>query len=137
VPASNATIEPRKFLLALVADLAQDKNFRACFKAAHRELHLFFWKLKQAADYMPFVEDLLFDANGNFPHCEQLDELLQEFQLSGVLSRPNPTYKFNDICITNSPSGDEFKRSLSDRQRQMYLSILDMFKHELGVPAPK
>jgi hypothetical protein len=137
VPASNATIEPRKFLLALVADLAQDKNFRGSFKAAHRELHLFFWKLRQAADYRPFVEDLLFDANGNFPHCEQLDELLQEFQLSGVLSRPNPTYKFNDIAITSSPSGDEFKRNLSDKQRDIYHRILEMFKRDLGVPAPK
>lgn len=120
-----------------MADLAQDKNFSRCFKAAHREMHLFFWSLSQTAEYRPFVEDLLFDANGNFPHCEQIDELLQEFQLSGVLSRPNPTYRFNDIAITSSPSGEEFKRNLSEKQRESYHRILDLFKQELGVPAPK
>ena len=124
-------------MLALVADLAQDKNYAGCFKGAHRELHLFFWRLRQNQEYKSFVEDLLFDSNGNYPHCEQIDELLQEFQLSGVISRPNPTYKFNDISITSSPSGDEFKRNLSPTQLESYHKILELFKRDLGVPTPK
>jgi hypothetical protein len=133
VPASQASLESRKFLLALVADLTQDENYLPCFKAAHREMHLFFWQLNQNPEYRPFVEDLLFDTNGNFPHCEQIDELLQEFQLSGILSRPNPTYRFNDITITSSPSGDEFKRNLSREQEETYKEILELFKRDLGV----
>jgi len=27
------------------------------------------------------VADLLFDTNGNYPYCDRIDELLQEFQL--------------------------------------------------------
>ena len=137
MPASQASLEPRKFLLALVADLAQDMNYFPYFKAAHREVHLFFWGLKQNPKHRPFVDDFLFDTNGNYPHCEEIDELLQEFQLSGVLSRRNPTYRFNDICITSSPSGQQFKGNLSPEQAETYKEILELFKRGLGVRKPK
>jgi Zn-dependent oligopeptidase len=123
----------RHFLLALLADLASDKNFRRCFKAAHRELHYFFWKIKQGEETRGFVADLLFDTNGNFPHSEKVDEILQEFQLSGILARPNPTYRYNDITIMNSPSADEFKKNLKDEQKKVYDQVLEDFKKELGV----
>ena len=135
-PAPEPSPDARKLLLALFVDLATNKNYKNCFKAAHRELHQFFWKLKQDELSRPFVENLLFDTNGNYPHCEELDELLQEFQLSGVLSRPNPTYKYNDIAITKkSPSVDELKALLSTEQISTYDEIFDRFKRELGVPA--
>jgi len=81
------------------------------------------------------VADLLFDTNGNYPYCDRIDELLQEFQLSGVLSRPNPTYKYNDIAITSSPSAEEFKQSLaaSTALQKTYDSIFAQFKAQLGV----
>ena len=123
----------RKFLIALFADLASDKNFKRCFKDAHRELHRFFWAIKQNERSKYFVEDLLFDRNGTFPHSEEIDELLQEFQLSGILSRPNPTYKYNDIAITNSPFAEEFRNSLTAEQKDLYEEILKKFKEELGV----
>ncbi len=132
--APEPSLDARKLLLALFVDLVSDKNYRNCFKAAHRELHEFFWKLKQDDPSKPFVENLLFDTNGNYPHCDQVDELFQEFQLSGVLSRPNPTYKYNDIAITKSPSGEEFKDGLSPEQKKSYENILKDFKQELGVP---
>lgn len=129
------TIEPRKFLLALLTDLTADRNYKRCFKAAHRELHHFFWQLKQDERSACFVEDLLFDTNGNYPHCDRIDELLQELQLSGVLSRPNPTYRYHDISVTESPSAEEFKMSLSDERKEEYGRALDGFKRELGIPA--
>ena len=131
---SSASLDARKFLLALLGDVACDRNFRRCFKAAHREVHQFFWQLKQRQESKPFVGELLFDTNGSYPHCEQLDELLQEFQLAGVLTRPNPTYRYNDIAITGSPSVEEFKAALSGELRNIYDRILDEFKRELGVP---
>ena len=131
---SRTSLDVRKFLLALLVDLVDDKNFDNRFKAAHRELHQFFWKLKTNDAYKAFVRELLFDINGNYPHCDQVDELFQEFQLSGVLSRPNPTYKYNDIAITKSPSGEEFKDGLSPEQKKSYENILKDFKQELGVP---
>lgn len=135
-PAPEASLDARKLLLALFVDLATDKNYRNCFKAAHRELHQFFWRLKQDELSRPFVDNLLFDSNGNYPHCEQVDELLQEFQLSGVLSRPNPTYKYNDIAITEkSSSAHELKGTLSADQKTAYEEILQRFKRDLGVPA--
>ena len=107
------SLDTRKFLLALFVDLATDTSYNASFKAAQQEVQQFFWKLKEGDLSKPFVQDLLFDTNGNYPHCEQLDELLQEFQLSGVLGRPNPTYRYNDIAITKCPSREEFLASLS------------------------
>jgi hypothetical protein len=134
--ASVASIDTRKFLLAILVDLANDRNFNKCFKAAHRELHQFFWRVKQRRESACFVDDLLFDTNGNYPHCDQIDELLQELQLSGVLSRPNPTYRYHDIGIVEIPSADEFKGNLSDVQRQSYEQVVEEFKRELGIRAP-
>ena len=125
----------RKFLLALLSDLANDRNYRRCFKAAHKALHSFFWKIKRDENTKYFVQDLLFDTNGNFPHSEMIDEFLQEFQLSGVISRPNPTYKYNDISITSNPYAEEFKKGLNPEENDVYEKILKEFKDELGVPA--
>jgi len=133
IAVSNTSQVARKFLLALLSDLAGDKNYRRCFKAAHKELHYFFWKIKQKANSMEFIKDLLFDTNGNFPHSGQIDELLQEFQLSGILSRPNPTYRYNDIAIDHNPSAEEFKNNLTPEQKTRYEEILKEFKKELGV----
>lgn len=123
----------RIFFLALLSDLASDRNYKKCFKAAHKQLHSFFWKIKQDTNSRDFVKDILFDSNGNFPHSDQIDELLQEFQLSGILSRPNPTYRFNDISITSSPSAREFKKILSPEEEEMYERILADFKENLGL----
>ncbi len=132
---STASTDTRKFLLALLVDLALDRNFNKCFKAAHRELHHFFWRLKKDQRFACFVEDLLFDTNGNYPHCDQIDELLQELQLSGVLSRPNPTYRYHDIGIGESPSATEFKASLSPEQMNSYKLVVEEFKRDLGIRA--
>ena len=123
----------RYFLLSLLVDLANDRNFRRCFKAAHRELHHFFWKMKRGEETKGFVADLLFDTNGNFPHSEKIDEILQEFQLSGILSRPNPTYRYNDIAIMSSSSADEFRKNLNAEKKVVYDRALEEFKTELGV----
>lgn len=130
---SDVSLDTRKFLLALLVDLASDQNYKPCFRAAHRELHQFFWGLKQDERSKGFVQDLLFDINGNYPHCDQIDELLQEFQLSGVLSRPNPTYKYNDIAITRTQSREDFLKSLSAGQEKEYQEVLTRFKQQLGV----
>ena len=134
---SRASLDTRKFLLALLVDLVDDKNYRKCFRAAHRELHRFFYDLTKDEATRPFVDDLLFDTNGNYPWSDQIDELLQEFQLSGVLSRPNPTYRYNDIAITTSAPANDFRNGLSDAQQRSYGRVLDAFKKELGVPDTK
>lgn len=130
---SNPSLNVREFLLSLFADLANDNNFRPCFKGDHKAVQQFFWTLAQDDKTKPFVVDLLFDANGNYPYSEQIDEILQEFQLSGILSRPNPTYKYNDIAITSSSYADEFKKTLSPDQESIYDKIFYSFKEKLGV----
>jgi hypothetical protein len=134
---SVTSVDERKFLLSLLVDLTSDLNYKRCFKAAHRDLHQFFWLLKKDAELKNFVQNLLFDINGNYPHSDQIDELLQEFQLSGVLSRPNPTYRYNDITINDPAIGAEFKEGLSSDQRNNYQKILELFKRDLGVFSTK
>ena len=128
----DVSLDTRKFLLALFVDLASDKNYEQRFRAAHRDLNQFFWRLKQNDRFKGFVEDLLFDTNGNYPHCDQIDELLQEFQLSGVLSRPNPTYKYNDIAITRSQFREDFLKCLPAGQEKQFEEVAGLFKRELG-----
>jgi len=133
VTLSNPSLNLRELLLSLFADLANDKNFKPCFKASHKSLHQFFWECSQGEQTNPFVADVLFDANGNYPYSDQIDELLQEFQLSGVLSRPNPTYKYNDVAVTNNSYAEEYKKKLSPDQKEFYEKILGNFKEKLGV----
>lgn len=130
---SSESLDVRSFLIALVSDVAEDKNYKKCFISNHKEVQLFFYGLKTNPRYKLFVQDLLFDTNGNYPHCDEIDELLQEFQLSGIISRPNPTYKFNDIDITKNPSGEKFKNSLSVDRKVQYDEILSSFRQNLGV----
>jgi len=132
MPTTSTGRDARAFLAALLVDIVKDKNFRHRFKAGHRQVHQFFWSLQQDERSRCFVEDLLFDTNGNFPHSEQIDELLQEFQLAGVLSRPNPTYRYNDITIKHSSMEKTFKDGLSGEQKAAYESIVTKFKDELG-----
>lgn len=134
---SEAQPTARDFLLALLLELTSDRNFEDCFKAAHREVHQFFWELKRSRQSRAFVEELLFDTNGSYPHSEQIDELLQELQLAGVLSRPNPTYRYNDIAIKEYPSAAEFRNRLSPDDQEKYDVIVTDFKRELGVRAAK
>jgi len=129
----NPSLNLRELLLSLFADLANDKNFKPCFKASHKILHQFFWEFSQDEQTKPFVADVLFDTNGNYPYSDHIDELLQEFQLSGVLSRPNPTYKYNDIAVTNNSYAEEYKKKLSPDQKNVYEKILGNFKEKLGV----
>lgn len=133
IASPNPSLNLRELLLSLFADLANDKNFKPCFKASHKVLHQFFWEFSQDEETKPFVADVLFDANGNYPYSYQIDELLQEFQLSGVLSRPNPTYKYNDIAVTSSSYAEQFKKNLSPNQKIVYEKILSNFKEKLGV----
>ncbi len=128
----EAQSDIRGFVLGLVVDLASDRNFRPSFRAAHKDLHRFFWQLKEE-ERSPFVSQLLFDTNGNYPMSEALDELLHEFQLSGVLSRPNPAYKFNDVAVSNSAFADEFKQNLTPDLKRTYEEVSKRFRDKLGV----
>jgi hypothetical protein len=131
--AQDAQFDIRRFVLALVVDLASDKNFKPSFRAAHKKLHGFFWQLKKDEHVRPFVSELLFDTNGNYPMSETLDELLHEFQLSGVLCRPNPAYKFNDVSVNKSALADEFKRALTSDLKRSYEEVSKRFREDLGV----
>ena len=130
-------IDVKRFLLALFSDVVADFRFERRFKSGHRDLHRFFWLLSREESTRPFVSQLLFDVNGNYPHSLQLDELFQELQLSGLLARPNPTYRYNDICFTTRSYADELQKELSPEEKDAYEKILHAFENELCVKRTK
>lgn len=130
---NGKTVDVRRFLLALFADVAADRNFEQRFKSGHRDIHGFFWRLSKDEETKFFVEELFFDVNGNYPHSSQIDELLQEFQLSGLLARPNPTYRYNDISFASRAYAEDFRKELSPKEQQSYSKILEAFEKELCV----
>ena len=130
--AAGPSISLRDFLLALFADLACDHRYAPSFAGNHREIHRFFWRLSREARFHDFVAEALFDTNGSYPHAARIDELLREFQLSGVLSRPNPTYRYHDIALTTDSYAAQLRERLGEQQREAFTLALARFKEELG-----
>ena len=124
----------RSFVLALCSDVAGDMNFESRFRSGHQDLHRFFWQLSQDAKTRCFVSGLLFDTNGNYPYSADIDGLFQELQLSGLLARPNPTYRFNDITFSTRLYAEDLKKELSQDEKEVFGSIVEAFKRELCVP---
>lgn len=134
---TDAPVDVRRFVLALCSEVVFDKNYENRFRSAHRDMHRFFWRLSQDPETSRFVAGLLFDTNGSYPHCEELDELFQELQLSGLLARPNPTYRYNDITFSAYSYVEHLMRELStDEQATYKKKVVDSFKRELGLHVP-
>lgn len=128
-------VDTRLFVLALLSDVAGDRRCGSRFKSGHQDIHVFFWGLSREPETEPLVGGLLFDTNGTYPYSLEIDELLQEFQLSGLLARPNPTYRYNDIKFSTPEYSVELKKALSTEQKNAYDQVVERFKQKLCVPA--
>ena len=80
-----ARIDFQSFLLALFVELVHDANYQNGFKFDHQLFHEFFYKLKLYPRNDSFVEELMFDTNGTYPTSAQIDVILRQFHLSGIL----------------------------------------------------
>lgn len=86
-------------ILAII--LESSKGIRS-FTRSWTKLHQFFYKISQDPKYSDLFEDLLFDTNGPIPFSEEIDEILGELQLSGIIGSPNPVLKVYSINVTYS-----------------------------------
>ena len=119
----------RRLLLALLSDVAEDKTFSAVLRLGIETSMFFSGNLARTKQRNPLWHG--FCRYKGIPSPLQIDELLQELQLSGLLARPNPTYRYNDIKFSKRPYGKELKQDLSENQQQVYDGIVKEFKEEL------
>jgi len=61
------------------------------FTNNHEKLHKNFYTLKKL--YPNYFKRLVFDTNGHYPVSEDLDSILQDFQICGITNKYNPVYK--------------------------------------------
>lgn len=62
------------------------------------KIHSCFYTLKKS--YPEYFSRLVFDENGLFPYSEDLDNIIQDLQGSGLINKLNP--HFNTIIINKS-----------------------------------
>ncbi len=67
-----------------------DKNTRA-FTGNHERIHRNFYSLKK--HYPEYFHRLSFDENNHYPYSRDLDAILQDFQICGIINKLNPTFK--------------------------------------------
>ncbi|MCJ7449699.1 MAG: hypothetical protein MUO72_18650 [Bacteroidales bacterium] len=75
------------------------------FTSNHEQLHRNFYRLKK--DFPQYFERLTFDTNGHYPYSEDLDSILQDFQICGIINKLNP--KFRTIIFNEVENFDERK----------------------------
>lgn len=57
----------------------------------HENIHRCFFQLKN--QFPNYFQRLTFDTNGHYPYSKDLDCILQDFQLCGIINKLNPTFK--------------------------------------------
>jgi len=77
-------------------------------------------------------DDLLFDTNGGYPFCEKLDEILSEFQLSGIIGSKNPILKEYSIDIGGIEEKEVYDY-VSPKDVPNIKKLADLFVSNLGV----
>jgi len=66
------------------------------------DLHQFFYDISRDPKYTSLFDDLLFDTNGPFPFCSEIDEILSGIHLSGIIGTPNPVMEAYSINVKKS-----------------------------------
>jgi hypothetical protein len=125
MPKSSESVSEQKesknsesnIILAIIFEASD--NIKS-FKRSWTELHSFFYEMKKSNEFSALFEDFLFDNNGPYPYCEKIDEIFSEFQLTGIISSPNPILKeyminikknlTDEIVIPLNVESDEIKK---------------------------
>jgi len=68
----------------------------------YANIHQEFFNLKKK--YPKFFDRLFFDNNGHLPFSKDLDYIIQDFQVAGIINKLNP--KFNTLIINSEAIRD-------------------------------
>lgn len=107
-------------------EFLSDKKEKGTFSDNHELLHKNFYQLKSS--YPDYFKRLKFNTNGHYPFSEDLDSIIQDFQISGIISRSNPHYK--KISFYEK---DDFEKSREKRIPFVDNNVLDKFVAQLSI----
>lgn len=129
----------RLFFQALIADITNDPGYVCGFDCPHEKFHRFFWDLNCETKTQFLVEQLMFDANGNYPISGQIDELLREFYLAGILewTYPLSARRHYSIKMNDWTPSVEFERAVTPGQWSECHKPLERFKRQFCTIQPE
>jgi hypothetical protein len=110
------TYQEQTVVIANILYLYSQEKHSTEIKDYYSHLHKEFFKLKKR--YPAFFKRLFFDTNGHIPFSKELDSIIQDLQISGVVSKYNPG--FNTLIIENNET-----KALIDKRKDIVSEIPD------------
>lgn len=92
------TYQEQSFLIARILYQYSLRPGRTQIKNYYSHIHEAFFKLKEK--HPELFNRLFFDVNGHIPYSKELDSIIQDLQISGVISKLNPG--FNTLIINTN-----------------------------------
>lgn len=102
------------------------------FKRSWTKTHSFFFKISNDEEFSDLFDKMLFDTNGPYPFSEELDEILSEFQLTGIIGSPNPILKEYSINISMETAESIFS-PLPTEENVRFEKLAALFSETLGI----
>jgi hypothetical protein len=116
----------------LLAMLLESSGKIKSFKRSWTKVHSFFFEMKQTEEFSDLFIDFLFDTNGPYPYCEKLDEILSEFQLTGIIGSSNPMLREYLINVNKQDTKD-LSFSLSAEELSKIEKLANAFSKNVGI----
>lgn len=111
-----------KFVLANISKRQTEiKNY-------YKEIHTKFFELKQ--NYPNYFSRLFFNENGHIPYSEDLDAIIQDFQVAGVVNKLNPG--FNTLII-NKIDSSEVEAKIKTELPEIQISDLKAICSDISI----
>ena len=97
------------------------------FKYIYSKFHKFFFKHK--SNY-GVLKDLMFDINGNFPICNELDHAYSNLTLSGSIESCGFNSNLYEISEACKLTFEDIREKFSNHQNKELSQISGLFKEE-------
>jgi hypothetical protein len=114
------------------AIFSKSRGGTGSFKRNWIGIHTFFYQIKSDSRYSDLFNDLMFDTNGPYPYCEDLEIIMSEFQSTGIIGSHNPILRDYTINVTESDCqsiSELFRRADVDKLGE----ISKKFIEDLGI----
>lgn len=108
------------------------KSSAKSFKRNWTKIHAFFFGIKSDSSFGYLFEDLMFDTNGPYPYCEELETILSEFQSTGIIGSHNPALRDYTINISEEDF-EQTTTALRRNDKDKIEEISRKFSEELGI----
>ncbi|MBU0765441.1 MAG: hypothetical protein KJ607_11465 [Bacteroidetes bacterium] len=114
-----------KLVQAILIQYAEKKQ-KDRIEDYYIKIHENFYSLK--TKYPTCFRRLLFNTNGHFPYSDDLDSIIQDLQIAGYVSKPNP--RFSELIIRREESAFEF---LKKNHMEIEEEFLDEITNHLSL----